>query len=270
MFKEMKYASRREEHRQEQLMRPNRRKERQEFQASPPPKNSSLISTMTTMSEESITDFSSSSHDFPYNSLQELSLLDDCTSTGFHRDGITRSMVCVSPPTNRKSRLEMLRSTKNRPVSMRNLFVTECSETPESRHPKKDSKSKSMRNIFAKDSPISHGRHLEKTSSNTRAASLRNIFGKNKSNHRPSQIESNSALSPISPSPKSSREKVYGNPKAVACPSGRPRLSCMHSRRRDCAVFAMDSPETPRSQRSVKLQSPSAKSTPKLEQFGRN
>ncbi|KAG7359093.1 hypothetical protein IV203_015682 [Nitzschia inconspicua] len=270
MFKEMKYNAKREEHRQEQLMRPNRRKERRELQTSPPPKNSSLISTMTTTSEESVTDFSSSSHDFPYNSLQELPLLNDCTSIDFHKDGITRSVVCASPPTNRKSRLEMLRSTKSRPVSMRNLFVTECPATPESRYLKKDSKSKSMKNIFAKDSPISHGRHLEKISSNTRAASLRNIFGKNTSNNSPSQIESDSALSPISPSPKSSREKVYGSPKAVACPSGRPGLSRMHSRRRDCAVFAMDSPETPRSQRSIKLPSPSAKLTPKLEQFGRN
>jgi hemoglobin-like flavoprotein len=283
MFGAMKHASKNEEHRQQQMARSHIHKERRSVHTSPPQKNHSLNTiTTTTTTELSTTDFSLSSHDSAYAVLPTIP--SDKRVSKFPSDKTAsksmRNLLAASTPdrpsrkdmlvtnkdrpmsmrnlfaADRPSRKDMLVTNEDRPMSMRNLFAADSPATPKTKRP---TKSTSMRNIFAKESPTCPGKSPEKTG-NKRSTSVRNLFAKNHSGHGAPQVRSHPTSLPPPPPPSNG----HGSPRSVACPSpGRPGISRAHSRRRDCAVFAVDSPGTPGSRRRAKKNhSPTVESTP--------
>jgi hypothetical protein len=250
MFETMKRVSKDEEHRQGQLMQTKRRKDRKEPQTTSPKKSPSLSTVNTAMSEESIREVSSSSHDFTCVSLVSEEDRHGVLTERFSKS--TRNLLVASPMVRTKQKDEVL-STENRPASLRNLFASASPVKPMRKQAVNPSKSISMRNVFVCDTPVtSQNKSLEgKTKKGT---SLRNVVAQIGSTEDSSD---HSFAPPQSPHPGSS---VPPSPRSVASPSaGRSGLTRSHSicRRRDCAVFTtVASPGTPGTRRAKKVNSP--------------
>jgi hypothetical protein len=253
MVETIKLASKNEERRQNQLMRTNRRTDRKGPQTSvsekPPTLNIGTHSTRDSIKQGLNLDFS-------------LPLEEERHDLHMERSSKSMRNLFATSPVIRPKHDGKDGTKEYKPASLRNFFAASSPDKPLRKQVAGHSKSVSIRHDVACDIPTSQNNVFERKT-NVRQTSLRHLLPKVGS------IENGSAHSlPPSPPPSACpRSSQHSSPRSVTSPSaGRPGLSRSHSgsRRRDCAVYAMDSPGTPGTRRAKKENS-SIESTPRKQ-----